>query len=783
MNNLLNFKSFFRFLGKNKSYTFINVFGLSVSLMFVILIAVYTTQELSTDAFQEKADRIYLLTNTGGEGGKSSFNTAYRIADRISERYPEIEKVCPMSSHFRKRLVIIDNIKFNADLLFADTTFFEIFSFPLVRGEASQVLGSKYNAVISETFAQKAFSGADPVGQRIDMGDSLIVTVSGVMKDIKNSTIPTSDIIVRMDNVGLYMPSMDRQNYGNAGNTVIFILAKEGADLQARADDMTTYFKEIFWLYFLDIYTQVDFVPLREVYFSGISANWLVNESDKSFVLILLLVGILILLFAVINYINLTVAQMGFRAKEMATRRLLGSARRELFLRLILESTLLSLISFGIGLFLAITFASYAGVLLEKPLDMVGFLSPVTILACLVVIAVLGIVSGLLPATLISNAKPVDVVKGSFRTKSKMTFSKVFITLQNCITIALIAASLTMVLQVNHLINAPLGYRTENIIDIPVDNLENKLLLQTLTNELSSHVTVSRTSFCQGTPFSKGNNMTVVYEGRTISTQVLRADSNYFDMLGLQILINKGLEQGKGTFFNQYTFKEFQVSEDAQYILIDEAEVPIAGIVKDFQLQNITAKQQPVQLQISKLNDEDFAPWNLLVEIQGNPTVAYQDVKEVYERVTHSEFNGEFIDQQVAETYAAQKRMSKIVSIFCGIAILISLLGLIAMSTYFIRQRSHEIALRKVFGSFAPEILRKLVVNFLNYVLIAFVIATPIAWYILKHWLDDYSYRISLSPLIFIISGLFCLLISFITVFWQSYQAANSNPVKSLKSE
>jgi putative ABC transport system permease protein len=782
MSQLFNFKSFFKFLEKNKAYTFIDVFGLSVSLMFVILIAIYTTQELSTDSFQKKADRIYLLANTNTETGNKGFYTAYRLADVIAERYPEIEKVCPMTSQFREVPVTINDVKFIADPLFADTTFFDIFSFPLVSGTASQVLAGKYNAVISESFARKAFAGVDPVGQRISMTDSLVVTVSGVMKDIKNSNIMTSDIVVRMDNVGYFNPNMDdSRDFSNAGSAVIYILAKEGADLHAKAGDMSAHFKEVFWLYMRGIFDRVDFVPLPEVYFSGIEQAGLVNSGDRTFVLVLLSVGILILLFAVINYINLTVAQTGFRAKEMATRRLLGSSRGELFARLILESTLLSFISFAVGLFLAFAFKDYAAYLLEKPLDVEGFISPVSIAVSLLLIAVLGVLSGLLPATVISNAKPIDVMKGSFRSKNKMVFSKVFITFQNGITIALIAASLTMILQVRHLTNAPLGYRTDNIIDINMDGIEDRQTMQTLANELKSLAAVRQISFCQATPFSKGSNQTVLYEGRNISTEHLSGDENYFDILGIEIVRDNGLEPGKGYYFNQYAFKEFQLPEDVPSILIHEQEYLVAGVVRDFQLSDITAKQQAVLMRERKF--DSFSPWTILVEVQGDAATAYRELEAVYERVTHQEFNGQFIDRQVEERFAAQTRLSTIISLFCGVAILISFLGLLAMSTYFIRQRSREIAVRKVFGSENSEVLRRLVFSFLSYVVVAFVVATPVVWYVMRQWLADYDYRITLSPLIFIAAGLFCLLISFVTVFWQSYIAANSNPVNSLKAE
>jgi putative ABC transport system permease protein len=783
MNNLLNFKSFFRFLERNKLYSFINVFGLSVSLMFVILIAVYTAQELSVDRFHAKGDRIYLMSGVKSQDNSRGFHTAYRLADRLAERYPEVEKVCPMTSTFRDVPATVDRVKYSVDMLFADTTFFDIFSFPLVAGSPSQALAGKFDAVVSESFARRAFPGGNPLGQRIELYDSLVVTVAGVMKDIRNSAIPASDIVVRMDNVGRYNPGMDSQSYTNAGSAVIYVLAREGADLRAREPDVAALFKEIFWIFQRGFFDAVEFVPLRDVYFSGIDGGELVNGGDRTFVLVLLSAGLLILIFAVINYINLTVAQTGFRAKEMATRRLLGSSRGELFARLMLESALLCFLSFAAGLLLAFACEPYAAGLLERRLDIAAAVSPLSVLAAAAVIAAIGIVSGLMPATIISRAKAVDVMKGSLRTKTKMVFSKVFIIFQNAFTIALVAAALTMVLQTRHLIHAPLGYRTENIIHIDLNLGEySPQLFSTLRSELEAQASVRRTSYCMGTPFNRGNNLTIVHEERNISTQWLIGDENYFDMLGFRIIRDNGLATGEGFYINEYALQEFGAPADVASIRIDGREYAIAGVVRDFRLSTVTAREQPVFLQMRRFG-ERFNPWNMLVEVQGNAAAAYADVQRTYERVTGMEFPGQFIDRQVADAYASQQRLARLVSFFGVIAVLVSLLGLLAMSTYFIQQRAREIAVRKVFGSSNPEVLRRLVTTFLNYVFIAFVIAVPAVWYIMHRWLADYSYRIALSPLIFVAAGLFCLLISFATVFGQSYLAANRNPVKSLKAE
>lgn len=772
MNNLLNFKSFFKFLSRNKAYTAIDVFGLSVSLMFVILIAVYTVQELSTDKFQEKGDRICLLTNENYGG------SAYRLAQHVKDRYPEVEKICP-TAFFPRTPINIGEKKMNANILLADSTFFDMFSFELPEGNRQQALATRNYAVISETFAHAVFEGRNPIGESIQINDTIQVTVNGVMKDIKNSLIPGSDMLIRIDNVKCFNDSMDSEGFHNAGSACLFFQLPNARALDSKLEDMATWFKTFFWQYKDGFVEKVDFIPLNELYFSSMPTPFL-KQGDWKFVMVLMSVGILILLFAVINYINLTVAQTGFRAKEMATRRLLGSNRSELFARLMLESTFLSFVSFGLGLLLAFAVQPAANTLLETQIDLMEAISPLTVLIALALILFLGGISGLLPAIIISNAKPIDVVRGTFRTKTKMVFSKFFITFQNAITIVLIAASITMVAQSYHLIHAPLGYNTTNIMDVGVMSLEKSQSV-TFANEVKSLPGVKRVALAEGTPFNRGNNWSGTYEGKTISFQIFSGDQTFYDMLGIKMLRDNQVTSNDAVYLNQQAFKEMGFSEDTPSFEYSSNTFMIAGTVQDFQLGNITMDKCPVMMRIKKT--EDISPWNVLIEVEGDPYAATNKVKEVYERLTRLDFDGKFIDQQIQESFASQKRMTKIVSIFAAIAILISLLGLLAMSTYFIQQRAQEVAVRKVFGSTNGEILLKLVRTFLNYVVIAFFLSIPFIWYFMKKWLSDYSYRIELSPFIFIAAGLFCLVISFVTVFFQSYWAANANPVNSVKDK
>lgn len=772
MNNLLNFKSFFKFLGRNKAYTLIDVFGLSVSLMFVLLIAVYTVQEMSTDKFHTKADRIYLV------GNENWMATGAAIPYKIKERYPEVEKVCPVVAGNSSDIVVVSgDRKLKANVMFADSTFFDFFDFRLLQGTREQALAAGNYAVVSSSFARKMFGTDDPMGRKLVVGDTISATINGVVEDLLHSSIPEADVIVRWEQVRYLNWSLAPDQLGNAGSTSAFVLVREGSDFPSRAEDMAHWFKEFYWPYQYGTAKEVRILPLSEQYFAKAASYSSLRKGDWRFVIVLMSVGFLILIFAVINYINLTVAQAGFRAKEMATRRLLGSSRGELFMRLMLESTLLTFISLVIGVLLALAVVPFVNDLLQTRVDMNVLGRPVWLLALVSLTVVVGVLSGLLPAIIISSSKPIEVVRGTFRAKTKMVFSKFFIVFQNVITITMIAASITMVCQIVHMINAPVGYKTKNLLAMrSVDERQ----LSAFVGELKGLSCVDRVGKTQGLPLFGSNNWTSTYQGQNISFQQFVMDKDCYDMLGLEILRDNHLTT-EGWFLNEQAMREMNLSEDATSFMLDRHERPIAiaGIVRDFYcFGNVTTGMNPVMFRFLKDNE---APWMILIETQGDPFAAKEAIGKVYEKVTGLEFEAFFMDESLQNSFDSQIRLAKIVIVFSIIAILISLLGLLAMSTYFIQQRLQEVSVRKVFGSSNRQILVKLVFTFLNYVLIAFVIAIPIIMYFMKDWLSDYSYRISLSPLIFIAAGLFCLVISFVSVFFQSYRAATSNPVDSFR--
>ena len=774
---MFNLNTYLKFLSKNKLYTFVNVFGLSVSLMFVILIANYTIGEFTTDNFQKNADQIYVMSN------EDNLGTAYKIGERLSIRYPEIEKVCgviPVRYNEPVPVEIMDN-KVNAIIVTVDSTFMDMFSFKLLQGDRTQALKTKHDVLISETFARKAFGNQDPIGNSIVIQDSIVYTINGVIEDFKNSMFQPKDIIMRVENMNYFDPRLISDRLQPAGSTTLFVQTTKGSNIKAKEDEVLEYFKTFFWVYKNKIQEKVVFTPMRDLYFNQDLGQWTWNTSDKTMLTILVLVGLLILLFAVFNYINLTVAQTGFRAKEMATRRLYGASKETTLGKMIIESFFLCLMAFIVGYLIAFAVEPYVSNLINKDIQLRENLTISMVLQSFLFIVLLGVVSGVIPAVAISRFKPIDVVKGTFAFKSKMTFSKIFITLQSVITVILIACSITIYKQVNHLTSYDYGYNHKAIINIPGTTMPK--MHGAFRDRLKALPSIKSVGFSNGTPFQGYNRTAIEIIGteKAIGFNVLTSDSATVKMFGFEFLKDNNLAE-RGWWVNQTTLNKIGATDELKAVKTKKGGAfKVAGVVKDFTIGDIVGygdQKTPLLLQIS---NNIKRPKSVLVQIQGDLVQGYRDVKRTFEEITDGvEFTGKFISSEIEESYTAQRRIQKIMVVFSIIAMIISSLGLLAISSYFIQQRSREIAVRKVFGATRMEVLILVIWKFIRLVVIAFVIACPIIWYAMSQWLNDFPYRIDMSIWILLAAGLFNLVVAFLTVYWQSSRVADTNPIKAI---
>lgn len=498
------------------------------------------------------------------------------------------------------------------------------------------------------------------------------------------------------------------------------------------------------------------------------------------------------------NYINLTVAQSGFRAREMAARRLLGASRGDIFLKWILESTLFCAAALIIASSIAELFVPWASQLLGSKVAVWGDISWPAAGWCLFTVVVLGVISGLVPALLVARYQPIDIVRGTFRRHAKTVYGRVLIALQNVITIALLAASIAIGLQIRHLVNAPLGYETRDILNIGTDIFPDRSAMRRFCDALHSQPEVEAVGLGCGTPHDRGNNNTIAYgPDRMVSFQVFIGDSTYFRILGLERLrdnhvavaaesaASRNFWDSNVWYINQYALRELGIAEDAPEFKVGEDlsyPVVVAGIYRDFQVG--TALDAPTSALLREVNDPDgFYPWNILVKTRGDHAAAYRVVEELFRQTTDGgSFAARYLTDEIADDFAAQRRLLHIIGLFTLVALLISSLGLFAMAAYYIQQKRQEIAVRRVFGASRREMLARLVRSFMTLVGVAFVIAVPIAAWGLGRWLEEYSVRIALSLWIFLAAGLFAAVVALLSVGWQSRRAADADPVESLKN-
>ena len=499
---------------------------------------------------------------------------------------------------------------------------------------------------------------------------------------------------------------------------------------------------------------------------------------------------IILLLFAVLNYINLTVAQSGRRAKEMATRRLLGEGKAGVIWRMIAEATAFAAVSTVLAVLIAEALAPYASRLLGYEFSVLAEITLPIALLIVVGIAVIGFLSGIIPALTISRAKPIDIVRGSFSLQIRSWFGKALIVIQQVVAVAMIAVSLMMLFQIKAMIHAPLGYNTEDILNVSSDIFTSGSQIREFRDAVEAMPFVESAGFGEGTPLYGTNNSTKYYQGGLLGFQLVRGDSAYFNILGLRLKSDNHLAE-TAWYWNEYAFKEAGLPETATEVRFGNEKVgyytdAIAGVYYDFKIRPLLYDQSAAMIYMYDVYPENRTPWNILVKVTGDHGEAYERIAEAYSRIRpDGAFDAAYIEDEIAATFEEYTRLQKIIIIFTVIAVFVSSLGLFAMSTYYIRARSRNIAVQKVFGADKRLVLRQIVISYLMLSLIAFVVSVPVSWLLTSSWLSQFSYSTGawLQWLLILASGVLSCAVAFLTVLYQSIVAINTNPVIALRKE
>ena len=764
-------KSYLKFLSRNKLYTAIEAVGLAVSLAFVIIIGSYVWQQYAVTWENPDRERVYVPGTPGFPA------LTYGFPDAIGD-IPEIESVSRMCNVAVHPVIRGENTE--AESVGVEPAFFEICpQFRFVEGSAD-VLSAPTNAILSASFARKHSLS---VGDALDISGSSYV-VGAILEDLKGTVIKPYDIFL---NAAVYKDEW--QPFDNYGSTVTMLKVRSGTDRKELYDKLESVCKDVY----SSIYGQAFFEHLElsrydELFFKETEGFF--RHGDKATLRILTLVGLLLLLSAILNYVNLSVALTGKRAKEMAVRQLSGASRVGIIWKYVAESIAFTAVCFAAGLLLAEAFCPAMNALLNNPdIPIKVIWSPGYALAYIVIILLVGALCGIFPALMAGRYKPVDVMKGGYRRKSKMVFSKVFIVLQNTLAVILIALAVTMEAQMRKTQERPMNCNIENIFFLKVFSGEDDAPLK---DALEALPCVRRIGKSSGVPGSINmGQYSTTREGQDILYMLIRLDSTAFSMFGFEILEDFHAPQFNSVWFSDKSFAATGFDTDYHDISGTLSRrtkgcEQVAGVFKSFPTNSANMGEEDYAIvSLMRSDDIPFAGW--VIETTPDRKAAKAQIMDAYENYIKGKQNygslAFWIDENIAEAWRPARNNMRLVEIFMLLSIIIALLGLVAMSTYYADEKSRDIAVRKVFGGTMDTEAWRTIREYMVLVGIACIIGIPIAVYAAQEYLKDFIYRLEGYWWIFVAAVLLTGLIAFVSVIWQVLKSAKTNPAIELKKE
>ena len=764
-------KSFLKFLSRNKLYTAIEAVGLAVSLAFVIIIGSYVWQQYAVTRENPDRERVYVP-------GIPDFPAlTYGFPDVITD-IPEIEAVsrlCDVKVH-----PVIRGEQTEVESAAVEPAFFGICpQFRFVEGSAD-VLSAPSNIIITASFAGK---------HNLSVGDALEISegsyvIGAILEDLKGTIIKPYEIF---RNAEVYKDNW--QLFDNFGSTTIFIKVRPGIDRKELYDKLEAVCKKVYpSIYGKSFFENLVLSRYDELFFA--STDRIFRHGDKATLRVLSLVGLLLLLSAILNYINLSVALTGKRAKEMAVRQLSGASRNGIIGKYIVESVAFTSVCFAAGLLLAEAFCPAMNALLNNPDVPIRVIwSSSYLLAYTGMILAVGIISGIFPAMMAGRYNPVDVMKGGYRRQNKKVFSKVFIVLQNTLAVILIALAITMEAQMRKTQSRPMHCNIADKYYLSIYAYDESG--DSFKDLLESLPCVKRVGKSYGVPGSiRSGQYSTTRDGQDILYRHIRMDSTAFAMFGFEIL-----EDYSAPLFNSVWFSDesFAASGfDSEYHDIGTLSRrtqgcdQLAGVFKAFPTNSANMGKDDYAI-ISVMRTEDISSNSWVIETTGDRKEAARQITDTYETYAKEhkviDFDAFWVDEHIAQAWKPARNNMRLVEIFMLLSILISLLGLVAMSTYYSDIHSNEIAIRKVFGGTVGSESLRSIREYMILVGIACVIGIPIAVWAAGVYLEQFIWKLENYWWIFVVSVILSVLIALISVIWQVIRSARTNPAEALKKE
>ncbi len=802
------FKTSWRNLVKNKGFSAINIFGLAVGIACCLLIMLYVTDELSYDRYHENKDRIYRLNFDVKFGGREQAfaQTPDILGPTLQKDYPQVENYVRFYNggpYLIKKTGTLNNIR-EEKILFADSSVFDVFTFPLVAGNSSTALTAPNTIVISESAARRHFANQNPVGQVLNLDNKKNYTVTAVMKDMPENSHFSSDFFISMKSLDYTWGDF----FSNNHNT--YILLKKGADPKAFAGYFNQVIKKYVGPQMVKVtgstmeeftksgsYYKFDMIPLTDIHLKSKYINELGTNGDIQYVYIFSIVALFVLLIACINFMNLSTARASKRAKEVGIRKVMGSMRSQLMFQFFSECVLLSFFALVAALFLVILLLPFFNSLSGKVIhfsDLVNFkfLSLIIILPLLT-----GMLAGSYPAIFLSSFKPIKVLKGSLNLKGG-SLRNALVVFQFTACIILIVATVIVYRQINYIQHKNVGFNKDQVLVIN-DAYALDKQARFFTDEVKKIKGVESGTLSGYLPTPSNRSDGALFpEGeldinKGVATGRWDVDYDYIKTLGMQMVKGRNFSKDFGTdstavIINETAAKLFGYADPVDKTIMSLVDnessktynYKIIGVVKDFHFESLRKNIGALCLFLNLSRGNVSFRLNAKADIAGT----IKTIETKWKALAPGQpFTYTFMDESFNSVYKAEQRIGKISLAFAVLTILVACLGLFGLITFIAEQRIKEIGIRKVLGASVPNIVQLLSKDFVKLVLISICIASPVAWYIMNKWLQDFAYRITISWWIFLVTAVFALMIALVTVSVQAIKAAVANPVKSLRTE
>ncbi|MGB5556033.1 MAG: ABC transporter permease [Flavobacteriaceae bacterium] len=794
-----------RNLMKDKTFTLLNVVGLSVAFGVAILLSMAAFFDLSYDNFHKNGRQIYFLYNTqqtlkGPEAGTSQ---PAPLAESLKSEVPGIDKITRYLQD--DALTLFGEKEINLDGIWVDPDFFSMFTFPVSQGNKENPLKDLSSVVITENTANKLFGSAEAVGQSINIlinGKEEPFTVSAVVQNNPPNSKLEFEIAVRFENNAEYASTKNSWNsqYHDAYLQLRKGVSPDEFEKNNRAF-VDLHYKEAIEELKSDgavadsngRYRQLKLLPLKDVNFTSFRKGY--AEVSRSVPYLILGVALLILFIACVNFINMSIAKSSQRLREIGMRKTLGAQKKHLFFQFWSESLFVFLISVGIGVLLSVLLLDDFKTIFRTNISIDVLISPLAIAGFSITVFVITLLVGGYPAILLSRLGTIQSLKGTLETYGKNRVRNALLILQFGIAILLISGTLVLWGQVEYMRNKDLGFDKEQVLSFPLNGKKNSYeAVQLLRDELAGNpdilgVTASDNNLGRGKDGSQYNSVWgFEYKGRLVRTNGLVVDYDYLETLGLEIVQGRTFDKSypndtQTIMINESMAKELGEEDPliARLAVGDSLSYPVIGVVKDYNFQELSKAIEPLTFFL----DRDGGLYYAYVKVAPlNMANSFDAVEAAYKKIEpNAEFLGSFLDENIDNTFRREKTMATMITSGSVIAIALCCIGLFAMSLLIVTQRTKEIGVRKVLGASVSSITVLLTKDFLKLVLISFLIASPIAWWFLKKWLENYAYKIDLGIWFFVAAGLLAMVIALLTVGSRTIKAALQNPVKSLKAE